>query len=383
MRINSKWLRLALAAGLGACALWAEDAPLSPGSINVSLPADSPLSLLTIATGESRATARGAATLLDLHLALTLRNNGAARVRGVTLRVVSQESTPGGKGSVAYPSLNIKPGESFPARIEMQLLRPMGAGSGPLVQVSLDGVLFDDLTFYGPDRLDSRRTMTAWELEAQRDREYFRRVLAQGGPGALRQQMLASLARQNGSPRLEVKVTRGARSVTTAAAPGAHSARFAFVHLPGSPVSPLSGSALVAGDELRSPQVDVRNVSSKPVRYVEMGWLLGDEGGRTYAAGSLPSSSAGLVLAPGGTGRLEQDSSLRFSSAGQPLSIRQITGFVSQVEFADGSVWVPSRQSLAAAPAVAAASASAEEQRLSDLYRRKGLDALVDELKKF
>ncbi len=38
--------------------------------------------------------------------------------------------------------------------------------------------------------------MTAWEMEAQRDREHFKRVLAQAGQDGLRQAMVESLARQ-------------------------------------------------------------------------------------------------------------------------------------------------------------------------------------------
>jgi len=48
----------------------------------------------------------------------------------------------------------------------MQLVRPTQTAAGPLVEVNLDGVLFQDLSFYGDDRLNSRRTMTAWEMEA-------------------------------------------------------------------------------------------------------------------------------------------------------------------------------------------------------------------------
>ena len=44
-------------------------------------------------------------------------------------------------------------------RGDLHLLRPIGAGASPLVEVSLDGVLFDDLNFYGPDKLHSRRTL--------------------------------------------------------------------------------------------------------------------------------------------------------------------------------------------------------------------------------
>ena len=91
-------------------------------------------------------------------MALTLRNASANRIHGVMLRVVSQEVTLGGKASVTMPSLNVGPGEVFPVRIDVQLMRPTQMAAGPLVQVTLDGVLFQDLSFYGPDRLNSRRT---------------------------------------------------------------------------------------------------------------------------------------------------------------------------------------------------------------------------------
>ena len=58
------------------------------------------------------------------------------------------------------------------------------------VQISLDGVLFDDLSFYGPDKLSSRRTMTLSEWEARRDRKYFKALLAEGGQERLRHEML-------------------------------------------------------------------------------------------------------------------------------------------------------------------------------------------------
>ena len=60
-----------------------------------------------------------------------------------------------------------------------------------------------------------------------------------------------------------------------------------------------------------------------------------------------------------------------------------MTGFVSQVEFADGKVWVPNRQSLQDPALLKSVAPSAEEQRLADLYSRRGIDALVEELKKF
>ena len=372
-----------LAGLIGAAGLAAQDVPLPGGSIDFTLPKDSPVALLNISTGESRATARGAALVLDLHMSMTLRNASAARIRGVTLRVVSQEVTLGGKGSVAYPSLNVGPGEAFPVRIDMQLMRPTQVASGPLVAVNLDGVLFQDLSFFGPDRLNSRRTMTAWEMEAQRDREYFRRILAQSGRNGLRQAMLESLDRQTALPELDVRVLRGGRAVSSAALTPEHTAKFAFLRFPDAPVEALDGWAQVAGNEASAPRVEVRNSSNRPVKYVELGWVLSDPSGRPYLAGSLPSADPALYLPPGATARVLQDTTLRFSSNGQPIAIQKITGFVSQVEFADGKIWVPSRQSLDDALLRRVVAPSSEEQRLSDLYRRKGLDALIAELKKF
>src|ERR1035441_5188642 len=124
MRIETKG-RMAVLGFLGVAAVLAQDVPLDPrSSINIAFAKDSPVAVLNVATGESRATARGAALVLDLHMALTLRNLGASRIHGVTLRVGAQEVTLGGKGSVAYPSLNVGPGEAFPVRIDMQIVWP-------------------------------------------------------------------------------------------------------------------------------------------------------------------------------------------------------------------------------------------------------------------
>jgi hypothetical protein len=80
---------------------------------------------------------------------------------------------------------------------------------------------------------------------------------------------------------------------------------------------------------------------------------------------------------------LLQDTSLRFQDRGQPVSIAGMTGFVSQVEYADGKVWIPDRESLAATRLLGIVAPSPEEQRLTDLYRKKGLNALIEELNRF
>jgi hypothetical protein len=379
---SKRHVRIATLAVAGAAALCAQEAPLPRESVTLNLPKDSPVAVLSLASDQSRTIARGAALVLDLHMGLTLRNSTPNRIRGVTLRVVAQEVAMGGKGSVTIPSMNVGPGEVFPVRIDMQLVRPTQAAAGPLVQVDLDGVLFQDLSFFGPDRLSSRRYMTACELEAQRDREFFKSVLARGGANGLQQQMLESLKRQAEVAPLTVKVRRGA-AVTSAAVAPEHPAEFAFLRFPDSPVEPVQGWAQISGNEARAPQIEVRNKSGKPVKYVELGWVVSDQAGRQYMAARLPSADGTLLLPPGQTAKVLQESTLNFTSNGQPVSVRKMTGFVNQVEFADGKVWVPNRQNLGDPVLLKTLAPSAEEQRLSELYRHKGIDALVEELKKF
>ena len=373
---------LAIAALLGAGLLPAQDQAIPKDAIRINLPEKSPLTFLSSTLSDSRATARGAALMLDLHMSLTLRNSTPARIHGVTLRVVAQEATAGGKGSVTYPSLNVGPGEALPVRIDMQLLRPSQIAGGPLVQVDLDGVLFQDFSFFGPDLLNSRRTLTACEMEARRDREYFKRVLAQGGVEALAREMRDSLVRQSDAGQLTVAVSRAGRAVTSAAV-AEHSAEFAFLQFPDSPVEPLSGSALLAGNEARTPRIEVRNRANRAIKYVEMGWIVSDSTGRRYMAGSLPSADRDLVLAPGKSAPVLQDTTLTFTAKGRPVALQSMTGFVSQVEFADGKVWVPNRENLANAALLRVLPPSAEEQRLSDIYRKRGVEALAAELNKF
>jgi hypothetical protein len=379
--MSSKFAILLVA---GVSALCAQETPLD-NSVKINLPPDSPLTLISENLGESHVSQRGSAVVLDLDVTLTLHNSSPNRVRGVTLLVAAQEVTPGGKASVSVPSLDVPPSQNFPVRINLRLLRPAQIASGPLVQVNLDGVLFQDYSFYGPNRLDSRRTMTAWEMQAQRDRKYFKSILAAHGVEGLKHAMLESLNRQAERPRLDVQVSRG-RAVASAAV-GEHNARFAFLRFPDEPVEPVDGWAEIAGNEARNPRIDVRNLSSRQVRSVEIDWIVADRQGKQYMAGSVPASGPEFNLKAGSTSRVLQDTALRFSrlsnDGGAPVSIAGMTGFVGQVEFADGKVWIPNRESLADAQLLGVLEPSPEEQRLTDLYRKKGPKALADELNKF
>jgi len=341
----------------------------------IDLPKDSPVTMVSMDWSGSRAMPRGSAYFVDVHASLTLRNSTQKHIRGVTLAVLAQEVTPGGKGAVKVPSLDVAPGDVFSLRIDESLLRPIGAGEGgPMVEVRLDGVLFDDLSFYGPDKLNSQRDMTVWELEARRDRKYFRALLDSNGREGLQREMLASLSRQADLAKPGVQVVR---TRATNLDPE-REVQFAFLQVPESPVQPADGVARVAGNEARAPRFPVRNISKRPVRFMEIGWIVKDQTGNEFLAASLPAE---LSLAPGQTSQVSPEASLKFPDR---VSIQSMRGFVANVQFADGSYWIPSRSAINDDPQLRGLIApSPEEQRLSQIYAKKGLDALVAELKKF
>ena len=344
----------------------------------IDLPKDSPVALISSDYGDSSETARGGAMLLDLHAALTFRNSTQRRIRGITLLVMAQEVTPGGKGSVTVTSLDVGPFETFPVRIDLRLLRPLQAAGAVPVQIGLDGVLFDDLSFFGPDKLSSRRTLTLSEWEARRDRKYFKSLLAEGGAERLRHEILTEMAQQADRPSLDVQVVRGGRATNFEPE---KQVQFAFLRLPDSPIEPTDGMARIAGNEARAPRLEVKNRSDRPIRYLEIGWILHDHSGREFLAGSVPAE---LRLAPGQKSQILENTTLKLPQrSGQPLAIDGMTGFVSNVEFTDGSVWIPSRADLGMPELQRVVAPSDEEQRLVQIYRKKGLNALIAELNRF
>lgn len=372
-------LLLLAAAGL----LSAQDSKFNPSdSFKFNLPEGSPLSKVSVNYENSQAAARGGALVIDLHMSVVLRNQDTRRVRGLTMLIAAQEGAPGGRASQSFPTLDVGPNESFPVRIDVSLIRPLQSSGGPLVQVSLDGVLFDNLGFYGPDRLHSKRSLTFWEMENQRDRKYLKAVLTAKGPEGLKTEMIDSINRQSARRGLDVQVTRGARVTAQAAdTPDVHS-QFAFLLIPNSPVQPVEGWAEISGNEARNARIQVRNSSPSTVRYVELGWLIKDQEGREFLAGSVPASEGDLfALPPNQQARLFQDSALKFAKGAKtPLNIQSMRAYVSQVEFGDGKVWVPSREALAQSHLLEIVPPSPEEQRLAGLYLKKGPEAVIQDL---
>ena len=371
--------------GVGLAALLAAGAGLGQErldpatSIKFDLRSDAPIKVESFDSSESRVYSRGGALVIDLHVVAKIRNTSRDNIRGVTLLLAAHDSIPGGKMSTSV-SGNVAPGDVFDMAINGRVMRPAQGAVGPLVRVTVDGVLFRNYEFYGPDRLNSRRQMVAREMEADRDRKYFKQVLQARGVDALKREMLESLSRQSDRPHLDVQFARGPSVASSALTPD-RPEEFTFLQLPDSPIKPMTGSAEIARNLVRSPQVQVQNTSVKNIRYVEIAWLVKDTQGNRYYAGSLPAAEGELYLPPGRSARLLQDSSLRFSrNGGQPVEIQSLSGFVSQVEYADQNVWVPKRETLKNSDLLRVIPPSTEELRLTDLYSHKGMEALIREL---
>jgi len=211
--------------------------------------------------------------------------------------------------------------------------------------------------------------MTVWELEAMRDRQYYKEVLQSRGREGLRAEMISSLSRQSDRTQMDARVS----SVrATAAIPG-RVVQLAFLNAPNAPVVPEQGFARVSNDEARSPFIYMRNQSDRAIESVELGWILKDTRGREYVSGAIPLE---VGLAPRASSKVVQDASFRFSEpGGQGIAIASMTGFFSSVQFSDGKMWVPERSKFLPTP-------SPEEQRLVELYLRRGIDVVVEELKR-
>jgi hypothetical protein len=355
----------------GAVLILALSASAQTPSLKIDLPKDSPVTVLSYDSAGSHAMPRGGAYFIDLHASLSLRNSSQKRIRGVVLAVQSQEVTLAGtKATVSRPSLNVAPGDAFSVPIEQTLTRSLRAGDdAPSVEIQLDGVLFEDLSFYGPDKLhSSQRNLTVWEMEARQDRKYFKSLLDTSGKEALGTEMRRQV---DLPPQAHVQV----RGRATNADPE-REMQFALLHPPDAPVDLTGGTARISGNEASAPRFDVRSLSKRSVRYMEIGWIVKDQDGHEFLAASLPAE---LSLAPGQTSRVIQDSALRFPEA----SIQSMKAFVSTVEFDNGSYWILSRKALDDTQLRNVVAPSPEEQRLSQIYLKKGLNALIEELKKF
>lgn len=324
---------------------------------------------------------RGGALVIELEGSVRFRQLGPQTVRALTLAVDAHDRMLGGRASVSIPSLHAATGDAIEVYVSLRMLRPLPGPPGPAVRIAPDAVLYDSLAAAGPNRLGSVRAMIARELEARRDRAYFRAQLEAGGRDALVSAMQASLRRQAARPRLQVSLARDGPATA-----GARPRTLALAFLPDAdaPLILEQGTALVTGSVSDAPRIRLRNRSAQAVRHFELGWLVRDESGVLYSAGAAPVDGA-PSLRPGSV--FVTSASRRFAL--RPAGTRRaaawtgMSAYLRSAELADGSVWIPSRSALAASELLDSVPVSAEEERLSRLYRERGPAAVSAELDRF
>jgi hypothetical protein len=101
-------------------------------------------------------------------------------------------------------------------------------------------------------------------------------------------------------------------------------------------------------------------------------------------AGSIPVALSSETIQ---TVKMTDAAALRFSNGGgEPMVIGALRAFVSDVEFSDGKLWIPSRTDIDLAtsdPILRHELASSpEQQRLAKIYRLRGTTGLAEELKR-
>lgn len=380
---TARWLPLLALALLCRGSLWAD----GDGAqwLDVEFPRDSPVVPVSFSLRPSNAHSNGQSTVLDIHASLLLRNTSSKTITGLTLRVEAQDLAPAGKASVTAPSLRVRQGEAFPMRLDLELRKPQVSGNaqGAVVRVTLDCALFKDFTSFGPDSLNSRRALIVYELQARRERQYVASLLDSGKTAEIREELNFGL--QDLRPlALGLELSRSRPNASTTPSRQTR-ASLETMHFEGSPVRPLGGSVRIAGGDVSSPNIEIKNDSNRMVRSIEVGWIVRDEQGKEYFAGSTPVS---LQLHPVESVTLSEPTTLHFfQPAGQAILVGSLTAFVSDVEFSDGDHWIPSRADIASATKknVALRRAlvdSPEQQRLAAIYRRSGIGGLAAELKR-
>ncbi len=369
---------------LWLCALPAEAQflPDADRRVSVEVPEGVPLTVTAADFGASEFEARGGALVIELAGWVRFRHEGGNAVRAVTLAVRAHEQRLGGRAAVSVPSLHAPRGEEFDVHLNLRMLRPLPAPPGPVVRIVADAVLLDTLASAGPDRLDSVRKMKAREMEARRDREYFLSRWQAGGRDQLASAMQASLRRQASRPRLDIQLS-GTGPATAVAPDRSREVQFAFLQDTDAPLILERGSAIVSGTVSDTPRILLRNRSAVGISRFELGWLVIDSAGTAYSLGSAPVGKAAVVapgerLETGGGGRFE----IRFGPDSSENPIAGMRAYVRSAHLEDGNVWIPSRMQLENLRLLGTIPVSAEEQRLSQLYREWGPDAVVDELRK-
>lgn len=375
-------IRLALAWAALAVSATAQFQPDARPQVAVEIPEGIPLHVETIDFENTDWQPRGGALVIELEGSVRFRQLGPQTVRALTLAVHAHDRMLGGRASVSVPSLHAATGDPIEVYVSLRMLRPLPLPPGPAVRIAPDAVLYDTLVAAGPNRLGSVRAMITRELEARRDRAYFRAQLKAGGRDALVTAMQASLRRQAARPRLEVRLARDGPA-TAGARP--RTLELAFLPDADAPLILEQGTALVTGSVSDAPRLRLRNRAAQAVRHFELGWLVRDESGVLYSAGAAPVDGAPSLMSPGSVfmTSARRSFALRPAGSGRAAAWTGMSAYLRSAQLADGSVWIPSRSALAASELLDVVPVSAEEERLSRLYRERGPAAVIAELDRF
>ena len=128
-------------------------------------------------------------------------------------------------------------------------------------------------------------------------------------------------------------------------------------------------------------------ISSTPVFVSGLSRIVTVASGETHVLG-LDRDGAVWAWGDNGLGQLGDGTTAARSTPGRVSGLPPVTAIAagsihSAALAADGSVWVPSREDLDSSPLLRTVTLSSEEQRLSDIYSKRGLAALVAELNRF
>ncbi len=348
--------------------------------IAVEFPRDSPIIVTSARFGPNQSgRVRGMSMTSDLHGDLLLRNSSTKVLAGLTLRIDSPNLGLALKASITLPSLRTAPGETVPIRIDAALVQPISSENltGASVSVSLDCAEFSDGSTFGPDTLDTEQQLQFYRAEAERDRKYLAGLLSAGQLPRLREALnFGLLDTGRALAGMEVLPPETADNAKTQPSP------IMCRNYDSSPVSILDGTFHHVRSQLRGSRVTVRNRSAKPIKNVEVGYLVGSPREGLFFAGTVPSAAS---LAPGQQINLAGAPPLRvFESSGEPSASATLVAFVARATFSDGSLWIPSRddlQSFTVDPALRRAlSFSPEQQRLAELYHRDSISAVISDL---
>ncbi len=364
--------------------------------VRIRLPADSPLELVAVDYDGSRVTRSEREIHFDLSLTLALRNRSSKPVDGLAMGLGYgfPGPAPASEGLNAASGIELRPGQTFalPARIRGDIEAPPATSRARPVDLpaaavlSLDAVLFQDGSAYGPDRLGMIAPLRINRAEASRDRRYLESLAASSGPSGVARRLEQWSEVWEQQAEISPRTLSGPRaeSLRSHAVP----ARVEIVNLPAAPLEILSAAASFSEGRFVDPAVEVRNIGPRAISDFQFVWVFRDASGAEFRGRTSGRGweAAGRARMPAlGRGeRVQVPESLVFEAARRNRETEIVSARVilRAVEFADGQVWVPERAVLDSLHLGNFLPPSSETTRLWHAYRQRGPQGLMAELKR-